>query len=205
MIKEQVGLLFLGTITLISACSYMAPSESNSAGSQASSSATSSGEGGIGTSSNNAASSSNGQGGVGGQGGASSSSVGAGGEGAGTTSSSSSSSGGPNVEVYCGGVVCQGTDLCCIKPGNPPFYSCAASGTCENAEIQCDGPEDCSVGFVCCGMVDVNGNYLKLHCAKECLAAESQICNTDKMPTTCPDPLGCSALPTLGAPYGGCE
>lgn len=195
MTKEQVGLSLLCTMTLVGACTYMAPAESNSAGSQASSSATSS---------------SNGQGGVGGQGEtASSSSVGAGGEGAGTTSSSSSSSssssGGPKPEVFCGGMDCAGTTLCCIKPGNTPYYTCAEPFTCENAEIRCDGPEDCPIQFECCGKADVNGNFLKLHCAKECLPSESQICNTDKMPTTCPDPLGCSAIPGLGAPYGSCE
>lgn len=202
MTKEKVGNLVFGMFILVSACTYTAPSQSTGGGSEASSSVSGSGQGGMGTGGNDATSSSgSGQGGKGGA--AASSSSGAGG--GASTSSSSSSSGGMKVEVNCGGVVCDPAQFCCIKPGVPPFYSCASTGTCENVEVQCDGPEDCSAGFVCCGSVDINGNFLKLHCAVKCGAAESQICNTEKMPTTCPDPLGCSALPPLGAPYGACE
>jgi len=58
--------------------------------------------------------------------------------------------------VRCGAVVCQSTEVCCVRPVGAAFKeSCIAGTDCGPgaAPATCDGPEDCMTGEGCCAQV----------------------------------------------------
>ncbi|MDC3956639.1 hypothetical protein [Polyangium jinanense] len=160
-----------------------------------------------------------GQGGAGnggsGQGGAGNGGSGQGGAGNASSSSSSvqSSSSGPMppaVMVACGDVSCavQGQSACCWDEydfNDPPQGECV-SGPDDNdncstdfggngqpgfeSRIECQLPEHCPAGTVCCGdlMQTQNGNwYPLLRCAATCTYPEQRVvCDPQAPDTDCP-------------------
>ena len=58
--------------------------------------------------------------------------------------------------VTCSRDFCDPIERCCIEQIKPPqvSYFCVAdepAGICQGSEFDCDGPEDCADGEVCCG------------------------------------------------------
>ena len=87
--------------------------------------------------------------------------------------------------VTCGSSTCIGTQVCCVDPGGPTF-KCADSCSDGGVAINCDGPEDCTGGKVCCGTVDV-GSGTPPTCPISTGAASCAATCTTVIPTSCPD------------------
>ncbi len=98
-------------------------------------------------------------------------------------------------------VTCElATERCCyLEPGPdtcaPIGDACqCSSGGCALTDVQCDGPEDCPSGQMCCGLW--NGQqYTVLQCQPDCDFAsnELEICHD-----TCSQPgFSCSGSPSL--------
>jgi hypothetical protein len=50
----------------------------------------------------------------------------------------------------CGEVSCKGNNLCCVPQGEAPRYECNEGCGGTEGDFNCDGPEDCDEGKVCC-------------------------------------------------------
>lgn len=69
--------------------------------------------------------------------------------------------------VSCGSQVCQdGTPICCRGDGGGTPADCRASCTSDTVFLECDSPDDCGEGQVCCGLAMSAG--IRAVCAKEC-------------------------------------
>jgi hypothetical protein len=53
-------------------------------------------------------------------------------------------------DVRCGDATCGQADLCCVHFGGEPAPLCAAKCSDETFSLDCDGPEDCPRGLLCC-------------------------------------------------------
>jgi hypothetical protein len=51
------------------------------------------------------------------------------------------------VGVACGTTTCSATQECCLTNGQ---RTCVDQGNCQGAAFECDGPEDCQMGEICC-------------------------------------------------------
>jgi hypothetical protein len=122
--------------------------------------------------------------GAGGPGGAS-----AGGSSAGGSSSGGSSSGGGVAsgvpdEVACGASACDvnAGEICCVPTSQMGAPFCHAGSMCpgSEAEMACDGPEDCNGNRDCCGVFSLfDGGYQSVDCQNNCDAQDEFIlCTT---------------------------
>jgi hypothetical protein len=98
--------------------------------------------------------------------------------------------------VACGNMTC--ATACCLAASGGDY--CAASGVACNqgdAELDCDGPEDCTGGMGCC---EANGTSSCLVGPIFCAAgAGSYMCHS-----TADCPAGNVCCPSTISPYGLC-
>lgn len=87
--------------------------------------------------------------------------------------------------ITCGTTTCTGSQVCCVDPAGPTF-TCAASCADGGVTINCDGPEDCTGGKVCCGTVNV-GAGTPPSCPISAGAASCTDSCATVIPTSCPD------------------
>ena len=76
----------------------------------------------------------------------------------------------PVAGIACGATVCEvGTQACCARfmPGLGHDYRCIPRGDpCSGGGVaNCDGPEDCSGGEICCLLIDVFATSPDVICA----------------------------------------
>jgi hypothetical protein len=91
-------------------------------------------------------------------------------------------------EVACGSQVCRdGTPACCRGDGSTA--NCKASCGSDSVFLECDSPNDCAEGQVCCGYAMSSG--IRAVCAKSCgplpsiaLCTDSSQCRNGSCTTT---------------------
>src|SRR5690349_784 len=118
-----------------------------------------------------------------------------------STSSSSTGSGGSttgrSITCFSGGApdtVCTGADHCCFSNYSALHDGYCATTTCEFGTLNCDGPEDCPAGNVCCAQrfTDPSGVALSYTVAcrtgSSCPSGTWQLCHS-----TAPANGGCPA------------
>lgn len=90
--------------------------------------------------------------------------------------------------------------VCCTGAGNDRCL--APQGLCGGERMQCDGPEDCGSGNVCCY---IQGHGALCTPAGMCAAGDDVMCHR-LGPPSCPGALHCCDLRggPLGNPYGVC-
>ncbi len=109
------------------------------------------------------------------------------------------------------------TQVCChsFMGDDPPTLSCACPGACGPgaSEFQCDGPEDCDMGQVCCAVYDGANETLHATCqpTTECSNSASfdlnrlALCHPESS-MGCPPDYDCVWLDAAELPssYGVC-
>jgi hypothetical protein len=132
----------------------------------------------------------------------------AGGSGAGPNAVGTGACGKELCSFELGASCCQSSSkgLYCSNQalGNP----CSCSGIlCESLEIDCDGPEDCASGMVCCATMSLtSGRYDEVSCRESCNSGISQrraLCHADA--PICPDAQQCKPDPLLPPGYSTCQ
>ncbi len=175
-----------------------------------------SGNGGaIGGGANGAGGGANGAGGMGSGGVAGSS--GSGGTGGSMSGDAGEGTGGTADDaVACDGVTCSvsSQEECCFDGTSPHCFSgdlggkCSCSGLfCSTTVVDCDGPEDCPSGQLCCGNMGLTDSvFTRLSCAKNCSSGitntETEICHPDGPP--CTNGNTCSPDAALPTGYTDC-
>jgi hypothetical protein len=105
--------------------------------------------------------------------------------------------------VACGvglPILCElGTQICCVRSLETDTCIAAnAACTCQTQgcavmETECDGPEDCDAGQVCCGTLASNqGGYDNFACAAQCQSTGNQRIACHAGGTACPSGLVCA-------------
>lgn len=92
------------------------------------------------------------------------------------------------VGISCGvglPVLCEvGSELCCVR--SLATDTCVAAGACncnvqgcDTLEVNCDGPEDCAAGEVCCGTLGGGSTYTSFACVTTCdsMGSQRQACH----------------------------
>src|SRR6266496_3279660 len=130
-----------------------------------------------------------GTGGTTGTGGSAISSGSAGTVGSGGTSGSGATSSTRVIACYSGGAptaTCTGTDHCCFNNYSASHEGYCTTDACEFGRMECDGPEDCASGNVCCAerMSDPAGTGYALGYVVACRTGSAcptgtwQLCHT---------------------------
>jgi hypothetical protein len=108
-----------------------------------------------------------------------------------------STDGGGTVGIACMGMTCDATtEQCCVtmSSGGAMGACIARDATCMGAVADCDGPEDCSGGDVCCARVGLGGASTTCEAAAMCTPGSFgpfELCHapadcTDDMDMCCP-------------------
>jgi hypothetical protein len=79
----------------------------------------------------------------------------------------------------CGAYSAGASGLGCVPNGDlgQPEQSCEydADNVCRRLlDVECDGPEDCPRGQMCCGEFSFSGGYRSFSCQDDCLALDAQ-------------------------------
>jgi hypothetical protein len=152
---------------------------------------------------------------TGGTGGATGGAGGATGGAGGATGGTGGMSGAGNVK--CGLKLCAvSTQSCCFGDNVTPYCykkdalaGCKCTGLlCEKAVVDCDGPEDCGTGQVCCATKGVTGSHFdRLFCSKTCQSGigttAAVVCHLNAS-GTCANGKACVADKRLPGGYGSC-
>jgi hypothetical protein len=96
--------------------------------------------------------------------------------------------------VPCGGLLCETEQVCCVATDTNTAIGCKAAGRCgADAEIACDGSDDCPDGSVCCGVYLSADIWQSVSCtsAAECEAASGYIMCGDNLSS---NPAACSGM-----------
>lgn len=135
--------------------------------------------------------------------------------GTGGTTGGAGGTGGTSVgTTHCGLKTCSvASQSCCFGDNVQPycykkgtFNGCKCSGVlCEKAIVDCDGPEDCDAGQVCCATKGVTGSHFdRLTCTKYCqgglTGSAGEVCHLNGS-STCTNGKACATDPRL--PPGG--
>ncbi|HRI70206.1 MAG TPA: hypothetical protein PK156_38510, partial [Polyangium sp.] len=127
----------------------------------------------------------------------------------GLSSSSGSGTAGmhPAKSIPCGTEQCVGDgEACCLDPDVPENSACFTGGTCTSIRAQCDGPEDCANGEICCGYVDFSQVALaEIKCSSSCVDVNRVMCSPNNSSSSCSSPMQCRDDGTIAQPgYGYC-
>ena len=101
-----------------------------------------------------------------------------------STNSSSSTGMPPVVQVSCGPAFpdlapCEAGQVCCFNIFDGLFDNC--NSACDpklEYTFGCDGPQDCSVGQVCCASVS-GSSVVGIGCAGGCASPNIELCESD--------------------------
>ncbi len=155
---------------------------------------------------------------TGGTGGSAGATGGTGGS-AGATGGAGGSGGVPGTgSVKCGQKTCAvASQSCCFGENVTPycykkdaFAGCKCTGTlCEKAVVDCDGPEDCNGGQVCCATKGITGKHFdRLSCTTTCktglTTTAAEVCHLNAS-GTCPSGMTCASDARLPGGYGLCQ
>lgn len=82
--------------------------------------------------------------------------------------------------VVCGTSVCASPQVCCIqRRGREQTRTCTAADACSGGvAAECDGPEDCGSGEVCCG-ARRPGSIGAAECTAESMCRVGRVCHVD--------------------------
>jgi hypothetical protein len=104
-------------------------------------------------------------------------------------------------QIKCGNSTCtQSTSFCCqeiVVGGYSP--KCFNIGQqCIGPDIECDGPEDCGGGQVCCGQISGTGGtsfYSSFECraGNDCSQQQGRRVVCGSQPSVCPSGTNCGA------------
>lgn len=121
----------------------------------------------------------------------------------------------PSGDIACGILnpdrcdTTAGERCCILAPGIDhcigPDESCECTGPdCLATIAECDGPEDCDDGQVCCGSFDGSG-YSRISCRSSCDGEnERELCHPEG--PACSDASAvCERSPSLPPPFHRCE
>lgn len=122
------------------------------------------------------------------------------GAGPGSSSASTTGSGMTGTDVFCGNQMCALNQVCCYSNVAPTDH-CGAKGTCLlDAELQCNGPDDCP-NAQCCGKKSGN-NWSSTKCKASCDGGELVMCFGD--PGACEMGQECKPVQELGQGWASC-
>jgi hypothetical protein len=109
----------------------------------------------------------------------------------------------PNYGITCGGTTCTSpTDWCCMSAS----AGCQARSmqcTQNTLPMECDGPEDCPVGQICCGSYNPEMTYCTGQCGPTPLAnaGDGRLCHTNQ---DCANNATCHSLVYYGGTFSVC-
>ena len=109
-------------------------------------------------------------------------------------------------KIICGMVECTGDQICCIGASDPGNRTCRSTSDCANINgipAECNGPEDCFVTQVCCGIHnDAGPPFDAVRCDDQCAEPNARICNKAG---GCLSGSMCEMEPYLGSGFGVCH
>ena len=117
----------------------------------------------------------------------------------------SSGSGFPPSSVFCNGMACMQSEVCCFNPNGPGDH-CGNSGQCDPgfAELSCNSPADCP-NAICCATFDGNTQtYQGIACQTTCNAPDELVVCSQMQPDVCPNGTQCHKSMQLGNGYRVC-
>jgi len=103
--------------------------------------------------------------------------------------------------VPCAGGICNAGEVCCWNYQNGNLDHCGQAGTCGAGylQIDCNGPNDCPMGQVCCG--NHNGQYYEsITCEDAC----NSVTMCADAPQACMFGATCKQSQVLGDGYMVC-
>lgn len=117
-----------------------------------------------------------------------------------SSAASTTGSGMTGSDVTCNNQPCAQNQVCCYSNIAPTDH-CSPKGTCGiDAELACDGPDDCP-GAKCCGKK--NGSAWEYTvCDSQCGGGEIVMCAN--APNTCAANQVCKPIPEIGQAWFGC-
>lgn len=124
------------------------------------------------------------------------------------SSTASSSSGGPTSTVYCNNAPCAAGEICCFNTKQQNDH-CGQPDACGDGfiELECNGPEDCPGGGICCADVDYTKNppYKGISCKQSCNSPTQNLIVCSDANPACPLGSQCESSQVLGQGYKVCK
>lgn len=117
-----------------------------------------------------------------------------------SSNASTTGSGMTGTDVFCNNQMCSPNQVCCYSNVAPTDH-CGAKGTCVlDAQLECNGPDDCPNGQ-CCGKKSGN-NWSSTKCEPQCDGGEIVMCFGE--PNACGSGEACKPVPELGQGWASC-